>query len=557
MSVFRSGLVVATLLSANQSAFAQQAPDAGRQIQQIPPSPNLNKAAPNIRIERNETAPDSGPVGARIPVKSLHVTGATLFTEGALVAATGFEPGSELTLSELRAAAAKIARYYNSQGYPLAQAYLPAQDVMDGVVTIAVIEGRYGKIELRNHSNLSDGVAHGVLKGLQSGDIVATAPLERRLLLLSDIPGVAVNSTLAPGSLAGTSDLAVDLTPGRRVTGAVEADNAGNRYTGAYRAGGTVNFNNPTGHGDVASIRLLASTAGLLYGRAAYQTQLGLATVGVAYAHIRYELGREFKGLDASGTADIASLYGSYPLIRSRNNNLYMVVAADAKWFKDKQGLTSSVTNRTTRTLGAGFNGDFHDGFGGGGWSSYALGATIGDLDIRSPADRAADAATARSNGHYAKLQLSASRLQTVSGPLSLYAAVRGQIASKNLDSSEKIELGGAYGVRAYPEGEAYGDEGYVASIEARLLLPPLPASISGRVQLVGFVDVGAVTIAKHPWFTESNSAHRSGYGAGVIWSAPNDFIVKASYARKLGDAAATSAPDRSGRVWIQLVKLF
>ena len=134
--------------------------------------------------------------------------------------------------------AAKIADYYHRNGYFVAQAYLPAQDIKDGAVTIAVIEGRYGSVTLRNQSKLSDALANGLLGGLNSGDTIAIAPLENRLLLLSDIPGVNVKSTLAPGAAVGTSDLIVDVTPGRRVTGSVEADNAGNRYTGEYRAGG-------------------------------------------------------------------------------------------------------------------------------------------------------------------------------------------------------------------------------------------------------------------------------------------------------------------------------
>lgn len=557
MAMLKSSLLTVVLLATGSTLFAQQLPDAGRQIQQIPPAPNPDRADPVIRIERNAVSAEPDATGQKIRVNALHVTGQTLFSEGELVAASDITTGSELTLSELRNSAAKISAFYNSRGYPLAQAYLPAQDVKEGVVTIAVIEGRYGKIQLRNQSRLSDRVAQRVLTGLDSGEIVAIAPLERRLLLLSDIPGIAINSTLTPGTLVGTSDLIVDILPGRGVTGSIEADNAGNRYTGAYRAGGTVNFNNVTGHGDVASVRLLASTEGLFYGRASYQVLLGAATVGVAYAHIDYKLGREFKGLDARGTADIASVYGSYPLIRSRGSNLYLVAGADAKWFTDKVGLTSTVTKRTIHALNGGFSGDFRDDFGGGGWSSYSVNGVFGDLNIKSPADRAIDAATARANGSYAKLQLGATRLQTLVGPLSLYGAVRGQIASKNLDSSEKMELGGAYGVRAYPEGEAYGDQGYVANVEARLLLPPPPDGIPGRLQLIGFVDTGGVTFAKNPWFAGPNSAHRSGYGAGVIWSHPNDFALKASYARKLGNTAATSAPDRSGRVWIQLVKLF
>src|SRR6185436_10362909 len=134
-----------------------------------------------------------------------------------------------------------------------------------------VLEGRYGKITLRNETNLSNSLANRLLEGLNSGDIIAIAPLERRLLLLSDLPGVIVRSTLVPGASVGTSDLLVDVTPGRRVTGSVEADNGGDRYTGANRVGATVNINNPLGQGDVLSLRVLTSFDGLKYGRAYYE----------------------------------------------------------------------------------------------------------------------------------------------------------------------------------------------------------------------------------------------------------------------------------------------
>ena len=97
---------------------------------------------------------------------------------------------------------------------------MPAQGIETGVVTIAVIEGHYSAIDLRNQSRPKDSVARGVLAGLDSGDIVESAPPERRLLLLSDIPGVAVRSTLAPGSAVGTSDLIGDFVPDRSVTAA-------------------------------------------------------------------------------------------------------------------------------------------------------------------------------------------------------------------------------------------------------------------------------------------------------------------------------------------------
>jgi hemolysin activation/secretion protein len=554
--MFKSTLLVAALVSVSQAALAQQPVGAGGQLQQIPPTAIPAKPKPDFAVKRNEPAAEAAPSGPKIQVSSLRVTGATLFPEAELVAATLFTPNRELDLSDLRALAGKITGYYNNRGYFLAQAYVPEQDIQGGSVTIAVLEGRFGKVALNNQTNLSDRVAHGVLAGMDSGDTVTTAPLARRLLLLSDIPGVLVRSTLSPGTAVGTSDLLVDLIPGRRVTGSIEGDNAGNRYTGAYRVGGTLNLNSAAGIGDVLSLRVLTSFDGLAYGRASYQALIGKTTVGVAYAHIDYELGKEFKSLDASGNAEVVSIYASHPLVRSHDSNLYVLAGADAKWFEDKFGFISAVSHRRTQVATIGLSGDEHDEFGGGGWSAYSASISLGKLDIREPANRAADAATARSDGAYGKVQMSIGRLQTITGPLSMYGSVRGQIAFDNLDISEKMELGGAYAVRAYPEGEAYGDQGYVATAEARLLVPGLARS-AGTIQLFGFVDVGQVDYAKNPWFTGSNRATRSAYGGGVSWAAPAGFFLKATYARKLGSADATSAPDKSGRAWFQIAKTF
>jgi len=547
---------MAALLATGQTAYAQQPPLAG-QLQQIPPAALPQRPTPDIRIERPEPSADAAAEGARIRVDALRVTGATLFTEAQLLAATTFTPGRDLTLPELRNTAAQITRFYNDHGYVLAQAYLPAQDVVGGTVTIAVVEGRYGAIDLRNQSGVSDAVVGGVLSGLDRGAPVAIAPLERRLLLLSDIPGVAVRSTLSPGAEVGASDLTVDLTRAPRIYGSLEADNAGNRYTGAYRFGGSVNVANATGLGDLISLRLLASTEGLAYGRAAWQAPLGDATLGLAYTHMRYDLGHEFAALNASGQADIVSVFASYPLIRSRSANLYALANFDAKVLKDEIGLVAQTSDKTIQAMTVGLRGDVRDDLGGGGWNAGSLSWTSGELDIDSPLERAADAVSARSQGGFHKLQYAVSRLQTVSGPLSLYGAVRGQLATDNLDSSEKMELGGAYGVRAYPEGEAYGDEGYVATLEARVMLDRWTRSLPGQFQVIAFVDGGEVDFAHDPWVAGPNHARRSGGGVGLNWFGPQDLIVRTSYAHRFNDQASTSGPDHAGRAWFQIVKLF
>jgi len=358
------------LLALSQGILAQQIPGAGSQIQQIPAAPVPQKAPPEVRIERGAAPVTSKADEAKILVRSLRVTGAKAYTEAELLAITGFTPGNELTLTDLRAMASKITTHYAKNGYFVARAYLPAQQITDNTVTIEVSEGQYGKIILRNQTTLSDNQAYRVLDGLNSGDPILNDPLESRLLRLSDTPGVNVKSTLVPGAAPGTSDLVVDLTPGKRVSGSIDADNAGNRYTGEYRAGATVNLNNPLGLGDQASARAVTSGSGLNYGRVSYQVPFGKTTVGVAYSRLEYELGEEFAPLGANGTAEIASIYGIRPLIRSRTNNLYAQLAYEARTFQDRVDITRSVTDRKADVLIASRYGDHRDNLGGGGISA-------------------------------------------------------------------------------------------------------------------------------------------------------------------------------------------
>jgi hemolysin activation/secretion protein len=543
-------------LTLSQGAIAQQPPLSGGQIQQVQPGPTLlppaATSAPALKVEPIAAPAAQANDGVKIQAQALRITGATVFTEAELIAVAGFQAGSELTLGQLRAMVQRIESYLQDQGYFLARAFLPAQDIKGGVVAVTVVEGRYGKLVLRNSTNLSFSLANNLLVGINKGDVVSNAALERSLLLLSDLPGVQVKSTLVPGTESGTSDLVVDITPGKLITGSVDFDNSGNTFTGKNRIGATVNLNNPFGQGDVLSLRALTTTQGMDYGRVGYTAQAGQARVGAAVTALAYRL--DFQGQALKGSANIASLYASYPLIRSREKNLYAQVGFDSKRFRD------SVTvdgNKQARVVMASLSGDFRDTLGGAAVSSYMLSASAGSIDLQTPEVRTRDATTTQRNGSYSKLGLSAQRVQRVTNNLNAFASLRGQIASKNLDSSEKLSLGGANAVRAYPEGEAPGDQGYVLSLEAQLALTQLASLVPGQVQLVGFYDTASITLNKKPWDAAKNRRDLSGAGLGLNWTVDKNFLVKTYYARKLGNEPAMSAPDTSGRFGLQVIKQY
>ena len=551
----QSKLVIGIALTFSQAAWAVVPPGAGAQMKQAQQAqtPNQEQLPPEIRIETTGVNPSNADDQTQVYVKAVQITGQTVFTAAKLLEVTGFKPNSTLTLADLRAMAARITSFYNDRGYFVANAYLPAQDISNGVVTIVVSEGRYGKIIVNNKSKLTNSIPNAILGNLESGAPITIAPVESSLLLLSDVPGVQVKSTLVPGTTAGTSDLIVDIESDRLLSGEIDADNGGNRYTGENRFGATLNLNNALGFGDVTSLRVMSTFEGLDYARGAYQMQFGKATAGVAYSWLEYELGKEFSYLQANGSARIASVFASYPLQRSRLTNHNVMIGYDDKRYIDRIDAVGLVTRKNSQVAMAGLYGDHRDSFGGGGYNAYSLVLSAGNLDILTPEALALDQLTARTDGSFGKLVFSAGRLQNVTENFALFAGINGQFASKNLDVSEKMQLGGMYGVRAYPEGEAYGDEGVLATLEARLQIP----GTLGRMNAVGFVDAGTITLNKNPWGPGDNHRNLSAAGVGLTWSERDNFSARVYYAWKLGDEPTLSAPDADGRLWVQLVKYF
>ena len=132
---------------------------------------------------------------------------------------------------------------------------------------------------------------------------------------------------------------------------------------------------------------------------------------------------------------------------------------------------------------------------------------------------------------------------------LYLLLSARGQLASRNLDSSERLSLGGFSGVRAYPQGEASGDVGYTARAELRWLLPLKKQDQS--LQLAVYLDNGRVQS------TKNSDTHRmlSSAGLGLVWSRKDDWFLRTDYAWKLGARGENPTADTShcsGHFWIQ-----
>ena len=151
-------------------------------------------------------------------------------------------------------------------------------------------------------------------------------------------------------------------------------------------------------------------------------------------------------------------------------------------------------------------------------------------------ANQAADAASTQTEGRYHKWKLSLSRNQSVTDELSLYAQYSRQGADRNLDSSEKLTLGGASGVRAYPSSEGSGAAGQTFSLEARWRLPE-GFSLSTFYDWAEITAVNPNNVAPSgKTLTELNAYGLRGYGLSLSWVSSFGAQLKATWARRIGD---------------------
>jgi hemolysin activation/secretion protein len=551
--VLRGGLVAAASLS-GLALHAQTAPVPGAaDVQRGLTPPTLPSAlpdrAPAVASPQDVSpAPVAAP-GRKLLVKSLRLTGVTVLPEPHVRALLADLIGQSWTVPELQRAMLRVNRYYQVRGFPVAHAVIPVQDVRDGELEVMVLEGRVARRSLSNDSLLGDASVLRLLGEQPAGAVVYSPELERALLTLGDTPGVSrATVTLQPGEHVGETDLVVRTEPSERVQGQVDFDNHGNRYTGYWRVGAQASVNSPLGLGDQFSMRGMVTDESTRLMRLAYRLPVAARgwSVGAALSRVEYSLQREYAVLKASGWSQIGTLDIGSTLMRAPGSGLLWRAAWDHKTFEDRIAAVSpaSVTSKRSDVLTATFN-----GYGGRGSFTHAwtVAGSRGLLNLSS-AQRAADDAGARTDGDFSKLVATGNGTWAMSPGWGLYGSLYTQMASRNLDGSEKLSLGGVNGVRAYPDGEAVGDVGTLGSLELRYTLPLQP------IQLAAFVDAGHIRYNRNPYLDGTEHGRSlSGAGMSVAWAPAPEVGVKVMGATRLGHSPVESEPDDARtRLWLQ-----
>jgi len=382
--------------------------------------------------------------------------------------------GRKLSIRDLNQAVDVVTLHYRQQGFLLAQAYLPEQDISNNTVEIAIIEGQLGELEFNSAEGLDETFLRSIAKRqLQAADTIRENNLVRNITLLNSLPGIKAVAQLNPGTKTGTSDATITLETEPRWQGILSANTFGNRYTGREVLNGTLFLNNLAGRGDQATLNLRSSNHERQRG-----IQLGYmipvhasgTLLNFNYSFVDYRLSGEFSTLKASGDSEYISIGLDQPLVRSRHQNLTFRTNVSHKEVNDDVATFLLKNHRNIEAMDLGLYADWRDRKSSG-FNQLGVNIKAGYVDFRNSVAQNLDDTGAETAGEFIKYNLFASRVQPVSQRINLTMHAEYQGTNKNLDSAEKLSIGGINRWRNFAELPTSADRGLIAGLELRAML--------------------------------------------------------------------------------------
>ena len=466
----------------------------------------------------------------------------------------------QLPISTIRSLNAELANYYRQQGY-VAQVILPDQDITEGIVTMQVVEAELEDIEIalqeKNYIN-----AETLKKFFKSkSKTLSLKEIDDQIFLINELPGISAKASLRPGSVPKKTGVIIQTKYEKRFVSSVSYDNYGSRSTGAHRGLATFVMNNPLSRGDQLSLTALKSE-GVNFGMVNYEMPIGFdgLRVGFKFNSLDYEvILDEFDTTKPEGRSTAYAINTRYPVYLSQNGKTYLKAEYENKSFFNETTI-GTTSDYDTEAIDLAVESNFVDTFlFYGAITELSATYTKGEVNLSGSPNEASDKIGANTQGDFNKIRFNLNRTQYLNSDYALRLKYAYQWADQNLDSSEKLYLGGPNGVRAYPVNEGAGAQGFLANLE-------LTRNFQNNLQGKMFYDMGSIKqyIDNSSVNTDPNSLTLKGFGVGIDWTGPKNSVISLNLARRVGKNPnpTVTGKDQDGSnkdnfVWLRGAVLF
>lgn len=422
-------------------------------------------------------------------------------------------------LSDIQSLIKTITEKYHEKGYITSYAYLPEQQVENGILTININEGLTGDYKVYGNRWERDWYFDNVIfksNGIEKGKVFNVKNLQGALKTINNEDYVNAVTSVENDKDGNT---VIELNVQDRLPLNVNLiwDDYGRDMTGRQRFTPILGIDNLTGFGDkiYGGTVLSSHSVGALAGYNVPISKFG-TRLAFDYSYSSVKMGGIFEKYKIHGNSSDYSVKIIQPVI---NDALKEVTASVGINFINSSSKSdffqTSLSDYALRVLRANVNGVFDD----------STGRTFADIGVSYGFD-GLGAHSEKYNPYekdFVKVSASATRVQRVRQESLAILRLNGQYSPNKLFATEQMYLGGVYSIRGYQPSEILGDYGVAGSLEFRVPVPFLNKLLSERykylsrkIQLVAFYDFGYVKDNGNLYGYPKNFLHSTGFGTNI-----------------------------------------
>ncbi len=424
--------------------------------------------------------------------------------------------GKTVDISDLNALVAAVNKLYTERKLITAQAVLPPQDIVDGELKVALVEGRVGKIEIENQDQIYNNPDFYTSRlRMTLGQPLDPNQLVSALDDFNLINDTKARATLKPGANFGMTDLQLTVIEPKRDSLDLIAANDGYQSTGEHSVGFYANHNGLLGIDDHLSAYMTGS-AGSINGTLSYNLPFNDfgGRVGVSYGRGTTEvLNGPTSSLNETGQTQNGSLNVTQP-VWTHDDDLLLQASGTAgvlqtSNYVDNVLLNKSITYRPAEGLILSLTEPVRSALG-----------TITVLEARN----VPNSGSGLSQRDFLIYQGSLSWIERITPDLAASVTSNWQVtASRSLPSDELFQIGGPSTVRGYQQGLISGDGGYFSQAQLTYRIGSVLSSLGvpdsivkptlSDTSIYAFTDSGrAMTVSPQPKTMLS-------VGTGLLWN--------------------------------------
>ena len=211
-----------------------------------------------------------------------------------------------VTIGQIEGVASSITQFYRERGFILAKAYIPKQQVRDGIVNLTVLLGTLGEVNIENNELYDASILTEVFDAFIDKPVTSQS-IEENLYLINNFPGISVSGYFEPGTQVGDTRLNVNVREENLFNFSTRIDNHGTDDTGLHRIFLDGQVNNLLGIADYFHLSILQSVFpfGTTYGQLSYDSNFFSPRIRVGL-----DISANQFVSDQSSVSDLAELSG-------------------------------------------------------------------------------------------------------------------------------------------------------------------------------------------------------------------------------------------------------